>query len=207
MPRGFLSRLRTLIEEGERLSDAAELYLGKDRFLRFRNEFIAAEHAFREKLPGYSVAKGLRWTVSVSDEGESSANAFRAENQDGYLTDFCYEDYARATEWLRALEMRYQSEVIPGDSEQLAAIGHPSPPPSISLRPECEPRFDAGLPDLKSCQELLTEKQVASYLTISPSTLRKWRMMRRGPRFTKLGKAVRYSPSAVIEYMEARSKQ
>jgi predicted DNA-binding transcriptional regulator AlpA len=50
---------------------------------------------------------------------------------------------------------------------------------------------------------LLTEKQVAAQLSINPKTLSIWRGQRRGPRFVKLGRAVRYRLSDVREFLES----
>jgi hypothetical protein len=41
-------------------------------------------------------------------------------------------------------------------------------------------------------QSLLTEHQAAVLLMLSPATLKKWRRTRRGPRYYRLGSAVRY---------------
>jgi len=39
---------------------------------------------------------------------------------------------------------------------------------------------------------LLDENEAAKLLCLSPSTLKKWRRTRRGPRYYRLGSAVRY---------------
>lgn len=43
-----------------------------------------------------------------------------------------------------------------------------------------------------SIRRLLTERQVANRLEVSPRTLQNWRRYGEGPRFVKLGAAVRY---------------
>lgn len=40
--------------------------------------------------------------------------------------------------------------------------------------------------------EMLNDHQVAEYLNISVVTLRRWRLFRKGPKFLKIGSAVRY---------------
>lgn len=40
--------------------------------------------------------------------------------------------------------------------------------------------------------ELLTTEQAAKIYGLSQSTLRKWRCVGNGPRFTRIGRAVRY---------------
>ena len=51
---------------------------------------------------------------------------------------------------------------------------------------------------------LLDERQVAEILNISIATLRRWRLLQTGPRFLKLGSAVRYKPSSVSEFVATR---
>ncbi len=46
--------------------------------------------------------------------------------------------------------------------------------------------------DTSLAESLLTEVQAAALLMLSPSTLKKWRRTRRGPRYYRLGSAVRY---------------
>jgi predicted DNA-binding transcriptional regulator AlpA len=47
----------------------------------------------------------------------------------------------------------------------------------------------------------LNEKQLAAYLGISVAALRAWRLKGLGPRFVKLGSAVRYDPAAVQAWL------
>jgi predicted DNA-binding transcriptional regulator AlpA len=53
-------------------------------------------------------------------------------------------------------------------------------------------------------QELLTEKSVARLLSVSLAALRRWRLEGRGPRFLKLGAAVRYDPNDVAAWLASR---
>lgn len=49
----------------------------------------------------------------------------------------------------------------------------------------------------------LTEREVASHLGLSVSTLRAWRLRHRGPRFVRFGRAVRYFPADIERFIEA----
>jgi excisionase family DNA binding protein len=49
----------------------------------------------------------------------------------------------------------------------------------------------------------LTERQVAEQLGLSVATLRAWRHRGKGPRFLRLGRAVRYLPADVDEFVRA----
>ena len=50
---------------------------------------------------------------------------------------------------------------------------------------------------------LLDEKEVASILNINVATLRRWRWAGKGPRFLKIGGAVRYEQSDIVAFIEA----
>lgn len=51
----------------------------------------------------------------------------------------------------------------------------------------------------------LNEAAAAQRLGVSVSTLRNWRRLNRGPTFRKFGRAVRYLPSDIDEYVSATS--
>jgi predicted DNA-binding transcriptional regulator AlpA len=51
---------------------------------------------------------------------------------------------------------------------------------------------------------LLTEKETAEILGIKVCTLQKWRQQGRGPRYYRLGKAVRYGLDDLGEYLSER---
>ena len=48
---------------------------------------------------------------------------------------------------------------------------------------------------------LLHETEVGKILSVKVSTLRRWRWMGQGPRFIKIGAAVRYDPQELKEYL------
>ncbi len=50
--------------------------------------------------------------------------------------------------------------------------------------------------------QLLTEKEAAAVLRLSPSTLTRWRWANKGPLFRKFGGAVRYAQSDLDAYVE-----
>jgi excisionase family DNA binding protein len=49
----------------------------------------------------------------------------------------------------------------------------------------------------------LTEGEVAEQLGLSVATLRAWRHRGRGPRFVRFGRAVRYLPADLAEFVRA----
>ena len=50
---------------------------------------------------------------------------------------------------------------------------------------------------------LLKEAEAAEHLSVAVATLRRWRWAGRGPRFLKIGGAVRYDPTDVMAFVEA----
>ena len=57
-------------------------------------------------------------------------------------------------------------------------------------------------PRTRSGADLLTTEQAAIAYSLSPSTLRKWRCTGEGPRFTRIGRAVRYRRSELDVFVE-----
>lgn len=58
-------------------------------------------------------------------------------------------------------------------------------------------------------QKLLTTREVAAILGIQPGTLNTWRATGRAPELVhcKIGRAVRYTPAAVENYLALRTKE
>ena len=51
---------------------------------------------------------------------------------------------------------------------------------------------------------LLNEADVARITAMSLASVRRWRLLGRGPRFIKIGAAVRYHPHAVEAFLKSR---
>ena len=54
--------------------------------------------------------------------------------------------------------------------------------------------------------QTLTTPQAAEYLSLSPNTLNRWRWSGDGPRFIKMGRAVRYRVTDLDEWIAERSR-
>lgn len=52
--------------------------------------------------------------------------------------------------------------------------------------------------------QLLNEHAVAEVLRVSVATVRRWRLLQRGPKFLKLGALVRYRAEDVTAWLESR---
>jgi len=55
----------------------------------------------------------------------------------------------------------------------------------------------------KPDNRLLTELEAAAFLSVEPTTLRRWRWAGHPPGFLKIGGAVRYDPAELQEFIEA----
>jgi predicted DNA-binding transcriptional regulator AlpA len=55
-----------------------------------------------------------------------------------------------------------------------------------------------------SLEPLLDEHEVARVLNMSIGTIRRWRLIRQGPRYRKIGASVRYKPSDVSAWLDSR---
>ena len=51
---------------------------------------------------------------------------------------------------------------------------------------------------------LLNESELAEMLGVSLATVRRWRLIRQGPKYIKLGASVRYNPEDVASWLESR---
>ena len=53
-------------------------------------------------------------------------------------------------------------------------------------------------------EHLLNEKDVARITGMSVASVRRWRLLKRGPKYLKIGSAVRYRPEDVAAWLESR---
>jgi predicted DNA-binding transcriptional regulator AlpA len=51
---------------------------------------------------------------------------------------------------------------------------------------------------------LLNEHDVARITRLSVASVRRWRLLRQGPRFIKIGSALRYKPEDIAKWLETR---
>jgi len=52
---------------------------------------------------------------------------------------------------------------------------------------------------------VLNEHEVARILQLSVATMRHWRLVEKGPKWLKLGSAVRYRPQDVQAYLDGKA--
>jgi predicted DNA-binding transcriptional regulator AlpA len=56
----------------------------------------------------------------------------------------------------------------------------------------------------KAIETLLNEHDVARITGLSVASVRRWRLLRRGPKYLKIGAAVRYKPEDISAWLESR---
>jgi len=55
-----------------------------------------------------------------------------------------------------------------------------------------------------SIETLLNEHDVARITGLSVASVRRWRLLRQGPKYIKIGAAVRYKPEDISAWLESR---
>jgi predicted DNA-binding transcriptional regulator AlpA len=55
-------------------------------------------------------------------------------------------------------------------------------------------------------KELINEREVAKIMSLSVSLVRRWRVQKKGPRYYKIGAAVRYRPEDVVSWLEEQAQ-
>lgn len=53
-------------------------------------------------------------------------------------------------------------------------------------------------------ETLLNEHDVARITGLSVASVRRWRLFRQGPKYLKIGAAVRYKPEDILAWIESR---
>lgn len=56
----------------------------------------------------------------------------------------------------------------------------------------------------KPLETLLNEHDVASVTGLSVASVRRWRLLRKGPKYLKIGAAVRYRPEDLEAWLKSR---
>ena len=53
-------------------------------------------------------------------------------------------------------------------------------------------------------ETLLNEHDVARITGLSVASVRRWRLLRKGPKYLKIGAAVRYNPEDLVSWLKSR---
>ena len=66
------------------------------------------------------------------------------------------------------------------------------------------PRKDRMATANNTIETLLNEHDVARITGLSVASVRRWRLLRQGPKYLKIGAAVRYHPADVAAWLKSR---
>jgi predicted DNA-binding transcriptional regulator AlpA len=58
--------------------------------------------------------------------------------------------------------------------------------------------------ELETLQPMLNERDVARITGMSVQTIRRWRLLQGGPKYLKIGSAVRYRREDILAWLESR---
>ena len=85
---------------------------------------------------------------------------------------------------------RLNMRIVELENQHRQAAEEPIPKPAAN---ESRPITPAPMkPFLPDAPELLNEHQVAKFVQLSVASVRRWRLFRTGPKYLKIGAAVRY---------------
>jgi len=79
----------------------------------------------------------------------------------------------------------------------------PAEPPVESIRPMSDKR---AAKTGTGFERLLTARDAANLLRLSPSWLAKARMRGDGPAYVKLGRSIRYTETGILQWMRSRQR-
>jgi predicted DNA-binding transcriptional regulator AlpA len=84
------------------------------------------------------------------------------------------------------------------DREGEAGVGNPA-----AITNRNQERSEMATVD-SVLETLLNEHDVARITGLSVASVRRWRLLRQGPKYIKIGAAVRYKPEDVAAWLESR---
>ena len=131
----------------------------------------------------------FRRDTTLEDAPQSDRNAYMDNNQ-ARIVDLLREVHLIAFKEIERLNLR------------IAELGNQHRGPtesSFAKPPSSEPISARTQPQAA----VLTERQVADYLDMSVASLRRWRLFRTGPKFVKIGTAVRYKRGDIEMWLDS----
>lgn len=94
---------------------------------------------------------------------------------------------------LRIVELEIQNRQAAEQPLPKPAANEPSPVHSAPIKS----------PSVPTTPEMLNEHQVAKFVQLSVASLRRWRLFRTGPKYLKIGAAVRYRREDVETWLSS----
>jgi predicted DNA-binding transcriptional regulator AlpA len=99
---------------------------------------------------------------------------------------------------------RLNMRIVELENRHRLPVEKPTAKPTGKEPPAVHPA--TATPPLRRIQtEMLNEHQVAEYVQMSVASVRRWRLFRTGPKFVKIGSAVRYRRVDVVSWLDSCS--
>ena len=129
-------------------------------------------------------------------------------NSDGH--NACMDaNQTKIIELLREVHMiafkeieRLNMRIVELENQHRQAAEKPLPKPAAKESPAVHPA-PIKPPSLPDAPDLLNEHQVAKFLQLSVASVRRWRLFRTGPKYLKIGAAVRYRREDVESWLSS----
>ncbi len=141
-----------------------------------------------------AAARTTFWPTPANCDGH---NAWMDQTQTKII-ELLREVHLLALQEVERLNLRIAELEIQNGHEADKTIVKPVPEPRPAVTPPA--KIPCNRPDTP---DILNEHQVADYLNISVASVRRWRLFHKGPKFLKIGAAVRYRRRDLETWLDA----
>jgi hypothetical protein len=124
--------------------------------------------------------------LTLSITGKSDGHNAQMDSNQARIIELLREVHLIALKEIERLNMR----IAELENQRRQPIEKPIPKPTDTIPPAVIPATPN--PPSRPKQEMMNEHQVADHLNMSVASVRRWRCLRKGPKFLKIGSAVRY---------------
>lgn len=97
---------------------------------------------------------------------------------------------------------RLNMRIAEMENQHRLTVERPTADPAIKKPPAVHPATNTP-PTHPTQSEMLNEHQIAEYVQMSVASVRRWRLFRTGPKFVKIGAAVRYRREDVESWLNS----
>lgn len=137
-------------------------------------------------------SQAARWSHGIPGDGDGH-NAWMDSNQ-ARIIELLREVHLIAFKEIERLNLR----IVELENQ----YRQPVEKPIIKRTGTIPPAVNPATPHPPK-SEIMNEHQVAEYLNMSVASVRRWRFLRKGPKFVKIGSAVRYKHGDVETWLNS----
>src|SRR5450759_386243 len=158
------------------------------------------EYPSRRPSPAHTKARNAsapaRWTRGIP--GDNDGNNACMDPTQAKIIELLCEVHLLAIKEVERLNLRVAA--LENQHRQQAALTIPIP--AVKELPPVRP-VQIKPPSLPDAPDLLNEHQVAEFVQFSVASVRRWRLFRTGPKYLKIGAAVRYRREDVETWLSS----